>query len=117
MQQQTEIQTIEDLREAFKTFVYHDDYLGYGYLGERRDMVDRIQENPADAAKLTERLDAADQLILDIMQRNQWSTEDLFTFVNSKSGRYFADSVFFGHNRRLHNILQEFTTYFGIQTT
>lgn len=63
----------------------HDEWLGFGYLGERQ--LDR--RTPAEVA-------AADAVVLDHANRRGLTVEQLFTWANSKDGRWFGDCMFGG---------------------
>jgi hypothetical protein len=67
-----------------------DRWLGFGYLGERRNTLAR--QTP-DAALLVE---AVDQRVADWANSHGWTYDDLFSWANSRTGRYFGDVVFGG---------------------
>jgi len=56
-----------------------DGWLGFGYLGERRHWPADIRRENADAA------------ILAVANLNRWTAERLFTWLNSKPGRWYGD--------------------------
>lgn len=72
------------------TMTRDDRWEGFGYLGERH-------RAPADVAA---RFAAADALILGAADAHGWTYDDLFTWANSKNGRWFGDEVR-GTNREL----------------
>lgn len=74
-----------------------DNWLGYGYLGERHNYLAREEElaiitpEAADAF-----LAEVDQVVLDDANAHGYSYDDLFEWANSKNGRWFADVVLGG---------------------
>ena len=62
----------------FDTFAQLDDFLGFGYIGERRNWIAEGMDTSA-----------ADALALDMAAG--CSDDALFAWANSKDGRWFAD--------------------------
>jgi len=58
---------------------------GWGYLGERR----YCSTSPA--------IGLADGAILDVANSKGWDADQLFQFLNSKIGRWFADMTIGSH--------------------
>lgn len=81
MTTQTQELTVQDIEAGYE----NADWLGYGYLNERR-------HTDADAQA------RGDAYVLQIAAAHKWSTVDLFNFVNSRVGRHFGDLVFGGWN-------------------
>jgi hypothetical protein len=63
-----------------------DRYLGFGYLSGRRHI---LTEDPTLVARV-------DTEVIAHANAAGWTYEDLFTWANSKNGRWFADSMFSG---------------------
>jgi len=69
---------------------YADDrWLGHGYLGGRA-----IETRTAAGRELVA---AADALVLEVANAAGWTADELFDFVNSKHGRWVADTAFGGY--------------------
>lgn len=66
--------------EIFEQFAQHEEYLGYGYIGERRYLTDR-QREVSDRNALA----AAENM----------TDEELFEWANNKVGRWYADCATF----------------------
>lgn len=73
----------------FDAFTADDRWLGFGYLGERRNA---LQGHSA----LVERVPAIDALVIAHATAAGWDADTLFHWANSKDGRWFADVVFGG---------------------
>jgi hypothetical protein len=72
----------------------NENWLGFGYLGERRNL---LTTDDSEAAPLRERqllVEATDQRLLDHANDNGWTCDELFTWANSKLGRWFGDAMF-----------------------
>lgn len=68
--------TLADLEAGYQ----HDDWLGFGYLGDRRNLrAAGIDSTVADVAAL------------EVANAKGWTREDLFTWSNSKLGRWYCD--------------------------
>ena len=65
----------------FDRFANDDRFLGFGYIGERRNFLD------ADAERVAE----ADETILEHVRDMGWTADELFAWGNSKDGRWFSD--------------------------
>jgi hypothetical protein len=63
------------------TDAYNDDrWLGFGYLGARDTMTDTVQTT-------------ADKVVVKHANARGWTPEVFFEWLNSKSGRWFGDTV------------------------
>lgn len=103
--------THEAFEEAMENFQHHDDYGGYGYIGERERFVQRMltpEVDSDDPDTMMERLMEADRMIMDTMQQNAWDMEILFQFANSKHGRHFADDMLHARGQHGQRILEKF---------
>jgi len=69
-----------NLYTDFDAMTENPEWLGFGYIGTRRHL------GEADRS-------AGDALVLKFAAAQGWSDADLFEWANSKSGRYFADSI------------------------
>lgn len=56
------------------------EWQGFGYIGGRRNLDDTARR-------------LADEIVLDFAFRHGWSTDDLFAWANSRSGRHYADAM------------------------
>lgn len=79
--------------DTFDTFAQRDEFLGFGYIGGRLSELDNSDPEAPARPELVAQTDAA---ILTFASAWNWTTEELFTWANSKAGRYFADVVFGG---------------------
>jgi hypothetical protein len=70
----------------------NDDWLGFGYLGERRNAQDTT--DPECAPVTDDRLAAADAAILSEANRRRWTPSQLFQWLNSRDGRHYGDAAF-----------------------
>jgi hypothetical protein len=78
---------------TFDDMTRDDRWAGFGYLGERRNALESTDpEVPAPP----ELVQAADRLILDHAAASGWTDEQLFTWANSKNGRWYGDTMFGG---------------------
>lgn len=71
--------------DMFDDFAYRDEFLGFGYIGERAR---HAEDGAADIDIAT-----ADALVLSIATELGWDEDRLFAWANSKNGRWFADST------------------------
>lgn len=71
--------TVEDIEAGMD----NDEWLGFGYLGER--------SRERRAAQ-----DRGDAMVLAEANRRGWTPERLFTWLNSRDGRHFGDLAFGG---------------------
>lgn len=78
--------TVQDLADM----VNDDEWLGWGYLGERNSMIN----GNVTQRKLAERTDRA---VVQFANVHGWTRDELFTWANSKPGRWLGDVVFGGH--------------------
>ena len=76
--------------QIFESFTRNDEWLGYGYLGERENALVSVRTGEA-GPMLADRLELADEAVLQATA--DWSDEELFAWANSKDGRWFADCV------------------------
>jgi hypothetical protein len=65
----------------FDTFVRRNDFLGFGYIGSRRNALEEGWD-----------VSTADALALEMGAR--LTDDKLFAWANSKDGRWFADLMF-----------------------
>lgn len=76
-------------------FEQHDEWLGYGYIGARKNAIEAaMSEEPGFTA---ERIAVADEMVLFHANRLGWSRERFFEWANSKAGRWTGD-VLLGSN-------------------
>jgi hypothetical protein len=80
--------------EVFDAMTADDRWLGFGYLGARRNALDT--SDPEFCPPQPERVGQADELVLDHAHRHRWTEEQLFTWANSKNGRLYGDAMFGG---------------------
>ncbi len=78
-------------RTIFDRFAESDDFLGFGYIGGRRNALDESDPECGDMAALVPDADAA---ILERVKDEGWTEKALFTWANSKDGRWFSDLAF-----------------------
>jgi hypothetical protein len=64
--------------EIFEEFAERDDFLGYGYLGNRDGMSDRVRAR-------------VDRAVLKAARELRWTREMFFHWTNSKMGRWYAE--------------------------
>jgi len=74
--------------EIFDSFTRRDDWLGFGYLGSRRNELAMGR-----AALVAE----ADEIVLNRLRERGLTQEELFEWSNSKRGRWFGDCYFGSH--------------------
>ena len=75
----------------FDRMAQDDRFLGWGYLGDRgRFLEDTDPESTIGLDPIIE----ADDAILEVTRDMGWTYDDLFTWANSKDGRWFADMAF-----------------------
>lgn len=79
----------------FDTFAQRDDFLGFGYIGGRRNAIEATETGEWPISVL-EDVAAADALIIATAEKAGWSEARLFDWANSKDGRWFADCAFGG---------------------
>jgi hypothetical protein len=78
-------------RDDLEALYDHDEWGGYGYLGER-EYATRTEAGRKQA-------EAADALILDYANSHGWTREVLFRWVDSKNGRWLGEEFFrMGHS-------------------
>lgn len=69
-----------------------DGWLGFGYLGERRNAIEAVQSGEWEYANVT----AADALCLEVANAKGWTPARFFDWLNSKDGRWFGDMTLGG---------------------
>lgn len=79
--------TTEDITRAEQD----DRWAGHGYLGERRHTLD--DSDPQAPARL-ELVQQVDAVLIEHANRLGWDYERLFTFLDSRAGRHFGDTMF-----------------------
>ena len=82
MTKRTEL-TVQDIEAGYA----NDEWLGFGYLGERRNAIEAVQSGEWEFANVT----VADTLALQVANEKRWSPERFFQWLNSKDGRWYAD--------------------------
>jgi hypothetical protein len=68
--------TVNDIEAGY----LNPGWLGFGYLGERRHLADRVRQQ-------------ADAIVLHEARRREWTPERFFDWLNSAAGRHFASFV------------------------
>jgi hypothetical protein len=76
---------------TFDAMTERDDFLGFGYLGARRNALDA---SDPDCPPVPEQVAIVDSLVLAYATEHRWSAERLFTWANSKNGRWLGDHMF-----------------------
>jgi len=79
--------------DVFDEFTRDDRWLGFGYLGGRRNTL--ASTDPV-SPHLVE---AVDRRVVDWANYYGWTRDELFAWANSKAGRWFADVMFGSHVR------------------
>jgi hypothetical protein len=74
--------TVADIEAALE----NDEYLGFGYLSERRYALNAGRS-----------IAAGDALALELANGLGWTSDQFFTWLNSKNGRWFGELAF-GNN-------------------
>ena len=72
----------------FNRMTSDDRWLGFGYLGGRLGF---LTSDDPEAPARPDLVADADEAILERVKDEGWTYEDLFTWANSKDGRWFAD--------------------------
>ena len=67
-----------------------DRWLGFGYLGERRNFREAVASGEVDP-RFTGLADAVDDRVIEFANHRGMTYEALFAWANSKNGRHFAD--------------------------
>ena len=80
--------TVQDL-DLMKN---EDEWLGYGYLGERDNVHYGVQSGERKATDAA-RMDAVDQMVIAHANANGFTYEELFTWANHANGRHFVDRM------------------------
>lgn len=76
--------TIDDLEAGYD----HDNWGGFGYLGTRQDGMGKAKNRAI--------IRALDDRLLAYANEHGWTADDLFTFTDSKRGRWLAESFLYG---------------------
>lgn len=87
--------------------MYTDErWLGFGYLGERRTALS-MGEDPEGLTKeaAADLVAKADAMVLAHANRYSFTAEELFTWANSKDGRWYADCWFGNNGQHAFNYL------------
>ena len=79
--------TVADIEAGYD----HDEWLGFGYLGQRRLATDVSDGESQPLEVIEARIGVADEMVLFHANRLGWSAADLFTWMNSKYGRWTAE--------------------------
>lgn len=74
---------------TFDQMTTDDRWLGFGYLGERRNALDN---SDPEAPAIPARVELADTFVLDVTA--DWTDDELFAWANSKDGRWYGDILF-----------------------
>lgn len=83
MQTPTAPLTVADIEAGYT----NDAWLGFGYLGGRRNAIDAVRSGEWESARVTE----ADTMVLSVANAKGWDRARLFDWLNSKDGRWYAD--------------------------
>lgn len=75
---------------TFDAMTAREDWLGFGYLGGRRNALTSTDPEAPARPEVVARVDAR---ILSEADQLGWSAEDLFAWANSRNGRWFADAT------------------------
>lgn len=70
-----------------------DGFLGFGYLGGRLSAESAASAGEWPGGPTLAAIAAADEAALAIANAKRWNRERLFTWLNSKDGRWYADEV------------------------
>lgn len=65
---------------------------GHGYLLERRFALNTAGIDPAEGTDVSALVPECDAIIIERANAQGWTSDDLFTWLNSKLGRWTADS-------------------------
>ena len=82
--------TIKDIEAGYE----NESWLGFGYLGERRNAIAAVRSGEWEFANVT----AADTIALEVANAKHWTPERFFEWLNSKDGRWFADMTIGSHD-------------------
>lgn len=75
----------------FERMMRDDRWLGFGYLGERRNFIATMHEAGVPANVSAYRLADVDELVQSEAAAKELTYDQLFAWANSKAGRWFAD--------------------------
>lgn len=90
----------------------HDEWLGYGYLGQRRLALD-VSDGESEPLEVMEaRVAVADEMVLFHANRLGWTGAQFFAWLNSKYGRWVAellivDTLDASTDRQLRNLMTQ----------
>lgn len=82
-------------------------WLGHGYLGERGLYAAGAEERGETQVHADLKIAAAESRLLQHVNAEGWTYEDLFAWANSRAGRHFADCVFGGTGYDVHAAFHE----------
>lgn len=68
-------------------FAHRDEWLGFGYIGERERALQNVEPEAPSVA-------VADEMVLFHANRLGWTVDQFFAWANSRSGRYAGDVLF-----------------------
>jgi hypothetical protein len=77
--------TIKDIEAGYE----NESWLGFGYLGDRRNAAEAVRSGEWEYANIT----LADDAALKEANRKHWSAARFFDWLNSKNGRWYADAT------------------------
>jgi len=80
--------------ETLKSFEQNDEWLGYGYIGARKNALEAIESGEWDVPLFV--VEQADEAVLMEANRLGWTTDKLFEWANSKPGRWAGDLLLGG---------------------
>jgi hypothetical protein len=88
--------------EVLDQMASDDRWLGYGYLGARRNALDTSDpEAVVDPALVVE----ADRRVVESANEQHMTYEQLFRWANNKTGRWYGDTMFGGYPEQAHRHL------------
>lgn len=80
--------TVKNIEDAY----FHNDWHGFGYLGERRNAIQALESGEWTIDNISE----ADEMALKIANGKGWTPARFFDWLNSKDGRWYADIMLGG---------------------
>ena len=83
--------------DLFDTWQNDDRWLGFGYIGARRNYLLGDDTDPEIPTPDPQLVADADTAILARARELGWTADDLFEWANSKLGRWFGDYAFGGY--------------------
>jgi len=92
--------TLADIEHAYD----NEDWCGYGYLARRSQALNSTDpEIPSQPDRVTE----ADTWLLAEVNRQGWTAEELFNWLNSRTGRFYGDLWFGGTAGTKHPVVEQ----------